>query len=261
MKKFLKRLGILLLLGAMVFALCGCRALDEMRAQQLFLEEDGSFYKDGFRYVPLVANDYFCPEFDFSNNYYLTEKDVPVLLSAQFHTGYLEFSADGLFCQNHRTGGWYCRESVYEDVQARNRAPFVPEILFYNYYTYDAKGEYQDIIYTLSPEEVAALRAVISGEPLQLGDGMYITYDWEMGLTEATKDLLFCYSGPTVCKAGNTLYVNTYGEDGSKTYQVPEAYNAILESMAKCYLDAFYYEDYDDVFAPTEPEVVSEIAF
>ena len=61
MKKALKRLGVLLLLGAMVFALCGCRELDEMREHQIFPNEDGSFVINDVRYVQLEANNYFTP--------------------------------------------------------------------------------------------------------------------------------------------------------------------------------------------------------
>ena len=244
MKKILKRVGVLLLLATMVFSLCGCRELDEMRERQLFLEEDGSFFKDGIRYVPLDANDYFCPNFGSDNICYLTKPDVPVLLSQQFNIGYLEFSEDGSFCEDLQEAQWYCREDLFEEVQAKNREPFVPDILFYNYFTYDENGEWKDLVYTLSQDEADAIAKVLKGEPLQLGDGIYITYDWELTLTEATEDLLFSYSGPTLGKAGNTLYITIYSGKGTHTYQVPQEYNSILETMAKRYLDAYY----DDMF-------------
>lgn len=258
MKKTLKRLGVLLLLGAMVFALCGCRELDEMREHQLFPEKDGSFYKDGVRYVALDTNDYFQPADTFSRVYYLTEPDVPVLLSPQFNIGYLEFSEDGKFCEDLRKAQWYCREDLFEEIQAKNREPFVPDVLFYNYYAYDKNGEWTDMVYTLSVEEAAAIAEVVKGEPLQLGDGVYLSTDWELGLTEATEDMLFRYSGPSLCKAGNSLYISTYGEDGATTYHVPEKYNDLLENMAKHYLAEFYPETYG---IPTEPHMVEKIDF
>lgn len=244
MKKILKRVGILLLLSAAVFALSGCGALDEMRAHQLFPEEDGSFYKDGVHYVELEANAYFSPANEFAETYYLTKPDVPVLLSPQFNIGWLNFTEDGRFCYDAYDATWFCREDIFEEMQAKNREPFVPDTLFYNYYSYDQNGEWVDTIYRLSQEEVAAIAEALKGEPLQLGDGLYIGSDWEFGLTEATNDLLFQHSGPSISKAGNSFYLSVYssGDGRATTYQVPEELNPIFDKISAAYLSEFYFD-------------------
>ena len=262
MKKALKRLSVLLLLGAMVFALCGCRELDEMRAQQVFTREDGTIYIGDTHYLPLEASNYFDPSLGgFYHAYNLTNPDVPVLLSTQFRVGYLELTEDGRFVNDLHNNTWYCREDLFEEMQARNREPFIPDVLFYNYCGYDKNGEWKEMVYTLTLEEAAAIAEVVKGEPLKLGDGVYLGTDWAVGLTEASEDLVFRYSGPSLCKAGNSLYINTYGEDGATTYQVPEKYNDLLENMAKYYLAEFYPEYAQYAGYPTEPHLEEKIDF
>lgn len=254
MKKVMKRLGILLLLGAMVFSLCGCNALDEMRAHQLFPEEDGSFYKDGIHYVKLDANAYFSPDDEFAETYYLTKPDVPVLLSPQFNIGWLDFTEDGRFCYDAYDATWFCREDIFEEMQAKNREPFVPDILYYSYATFDEHGEWCDAVYKLSLEEVSAIAEVLKTEPLQLGDGIYISTDWEFGLTEATEDMLFEHNGPSIAKAGDTFYLSVYstGDGRATTYQVPDALNAVFTKMAPCYLSEFYPDMIGEPTTPSE---------
>ncbi len=246
MKKFVKLLGILLLLGAMLLSLGGCKELDDMRAHQLFPEADGSFLRDGVRYVRLEANGYFRPANRLSSTYYLTNPDVPVLLSQQFTIGYLSFTQDGRFVENQRDGSWYCREDLFEEIQAKNRQPFVPETLFYTCYAFNEElGEPQETIYTLSDAEVAAIGEVTAGQPLELADGMYLSTDWEVSLTGATRDLLFRdYDGPCIQKAGDALYISTYDQEGVTTYQVPEKHKALLEAAAKLYVDTYYFSEY-----------------
>lgn len=249
MKKALKRLGVLLLLGAMVFALCGCAELDDMRAHQIFPNEDGSFVINDVRYVQLEANDYFTPGDTPVGSYYLTETDVPVLLSSQFCIGAMELTEDGRFCRDWKRGLWFCREDLFEEVQAKNREPFVPNILFYNYYGPNEQGEWIELTYKLSETEVAAIATVLQGEPLQLGDGVYISTDWECGLTEATDDMLFRYSGPSIAKAGNSFYVSSYKDSGATTYQVPAELNPVFEKIAAAFLSEYYgygYNEYID---------------
>lgn len=236
MKKMIKRLSILLLVGAMVFALCGCAELDDMRAHQIFPNEDGSFVINDVRYVQLEANDYFTPGETPNGEYFLTNPDVPVLLSDQFCIGALELTEDGRFCRDWHRGLWFCREDIFEEMQAKNREPFVPDTLFYTYVTWNETGEWQDVEYVLSLEEVAAIAEVLKGEPLQLGDGVYISSDWEFGLTEATEDMLFRYNGPSIHKAGNRFYVSTHKDTGATTYLVPEELNPIFEKISAAFL-------------------------
>lgn len=250
MKKILKRVGVLLLLGAMVFSLSGCDALDEMREHQIFPEEDGSFIINDVRYVQLEVNDYFAPGETPEGEYYLTEPDVPVLLSEQFCIGALELTQDGRFCRDWRRALRFCREDIFDEMQTRNREPFVPDTLFYEYVTWDENGEWHNATYVLSLEEVSAIAEVLKGEPLQLGDGIYISSDWEFGLTEATDDLLFRHSGPSIAKAGNSFYLSTYKDTGATTYKVPAELNPIFEKISAAYLSEYY--GYDYAVEPTE---------
>ena len=241
MKKFLKRLSALLLLGAMLFALSGCDALDDMRAHQIFPEADGSFVINDVRYVQLETNDYFAPDSTEYDTYWLTEADVPVLLSEAFSIGRIELTEDGRFCMDWQRGLWFCREDIFEEMQAKNREPFVPELLFYTYAYWNENGEWQDKEYILSSEEMAAIAQVQKGEPLQLGNGIYISSDWEFGMTEATEDLLFRHDGPSIHKAGDTFYMSIHKDTGATTYQVPAELNPIFEKISEAFYQAEFY--------------------
>lgn len=242
MKNTVKKIGLLLILCAMVFSLCGCKDLDKLRQYQIFVEEDGSFYHEGKHYVPLDANDYFYPASDYTRNYNLTEPDVPVLLSSEFAVSKLQFSQDGRFCRDiYHNNKWFCTEDIFEEIQAKNQKPFVPDTILYEYYIYTGQGSYERKRYILTPEEVAAIDAVRETEPLLLSDGMYISYDWGMGLTAATEDLLFRYGGPSIFKANNTYYLEIYGDYGSTTYQVPEEYTDTFAHILEAYANANYY--------------------
>ena len=259
MKKTIKRLLVLLLVGILVFALCGCDALDEMRERQIFSEEDGSFIINDVRYVQLEVNDYFSPGTPTSASYWLTKPDVPVLLSDAFYIGALDLTEDARFCRDWHRGLWFCREDIFEEMQAKNREPFVPDTLFYSYYGYDENKEWTELNYKLSLEEVAAIAEVLKGEPLQLGDGIYLSTDWSFGLTEATDDLLFRHDGPSIAKTGDTFYVSTYKDSGATTYQVPQELNSIFEKISAAYLSELYGEfRYMD---ETQPHVVTEYNF
>ncbi len=241
MNKITKRVGILLLLGIMVFALCGCDALDEMREHQIFPESDGSIIIDGVRYIALDTNDYFGVEIDYEQNaYYLTNPDVPVLLSQDYCIGRINVSKDLRFCHDGIQGMYFCREELFPEVQAKNREPFSPDILSYHYYTIDNLGQFNDEIYILSEEETAAIKDVLENTaPLQLGDGIYISYDWSMGLNVSTKDMLFHHPGPGINKAGSTYYLDIYTGNQSLTYQVPNHYNALFENMTVAFVRCF----------------------
>ena len=242
MKQWIKRLGLLLIFGSLVFSLCGCKDLDRLREYQIFIEEDGSFYHEGKHYVQLDANDYFSPVGNYTRNYFLTEPDVPVLLSSEFAVSMLRFSQDGRFCRDiYHNNKWFCTEDIFEEIQAKNRESFVPDTIFYTYYVYTGEGNYESKLYILTPEEVAAIDAVCQTQPLQLTDGMYISYDWGMGLTAATEDLLFQYGGPSIFQANNTYYMEIYGDYGSTTYQVPEEYNATFAHILDAYAKTRYY--------------------
>lgn len=242
MKNTIKKIGLLLLLGALVFSLCGCKELDRLREYQIFMEQDGSFYHEGKHYVLLDANDYFYPVSEYTRNYNLTEPDVPVLLSSEFAVGRLQFSQDGRFCQDvYHSNRWFCTEDIFEEMQAKNQKPFVPDTIFYEYYIYKGEGTYEQKMYVLTPEEIAAVEAVRETEPLQLSEGMYISYDWGLGLTAATEDLLFQYGGPSIFEANNVYYLEVYSDTGSATYQVPEEYTATFTHILEAYVKANYY--------------------
>lgn len=243
MKRIVKRILVLLLLGVMIFSLCGCKELDEMRKHQIFQEADGSVIIEGVRYLPLEVNEYFCPEPDYSKETYnLTEKDVPVLLSQQFPIGKLYHTRDGRIFEDQYRAMWFCREDIFEEVQAKNNAPFVADKIYYDYHIFDEEGEYQEKMYVLSEEEVAAITETMKTEPVELSGGLYISTDWDIPLMVASDDLLFRYSGPSISIADGTYYLNVYEKEKESTYQVPEKYATLFANMVAAYAEANFFD-------------------
>ena len=154
-----------------------------------------------------------------------------------------------LVTEGNNVTGILTLEDIFEEMQAKNREPFVADILFYNYYGWNEQGEWAETIYKLSDAEIAAIVAVFKSEPLQLGDGVYIATDWECGLIEATDDMLFRHSGPSIAKAGNSYYVSAHKDSGATTYLVPTELNPIFDKITAAFLSEFNYGeiDYTDI--------------
>ncbi len=119
--KNLKKLFAIVLCLIICLSLCSCNFIDNMREKQAYSDDKGNIiYKDK-TYKLLSECSYFNPDFSKNNTIYLTEKDVPVLLSRAY--GYnRKISNDELFIRetvyndNYGTGGYlyYAREDVYE---------------------------------------------------------------------------------------------------------------------------------------------------
>ena len=88
MKKFIRTAILVFALTVFCFSLSGCHALDTARNAQAFLNDDGTILYDGKIYKPLPAGSEYAElthslisSYIKNNTIYITEKDVPVLLS------------------------------------------------------------------------------------------------------------------------------------------------------------------------------------
>lgn len=118
MKKIFRCTAVILAVVLIAFSLCSCRKLDSMREHQAFYNNEdkseillgGDIYKavnSGNReFLFTNANDY---------SYFVTTKDVPVLLSS-FEGDYLEVNEDLTVIKKniYNYSNWYVREDVYD---------------------------------------------------------------------------------------------------------------------------------------------------
>lgn len=115
MKRTLYRCLAVLLLLAMACSLCGCQELDEMRESHAILQEDGSILWDEKIFLPLPEEN--IPaylDYDYMQYIYVTEPEVPVLLSTVMVEDILILSAGGNYLNSINDDALYCEKSYYE---------------------------------------------------------------------------------------------------------------------------------------------------
>ena len=240
MKKTAKRILVLLLAFSMFFVLCGCDALDEMRDMQAFLNEDGTITWQGNIYKKLPNSEYLNPEREYV--LCVTEQDVPVLLSEVFQKMSLSATKDKKVLVNLYGEDWsYCIESEYEEMCAKIKAPFAPEIVCYNYsYFNEETGMFEGKYYTLTQEQVDAIKLVIETvAPTELSDGMYMDTMYTIFLEECSADMVFRRDvmDISLSASGKTYYISLYTDTEDILFTVPEGCNAIFDDIFKAVID------------------------
>lgn len=238
MKK-VKRISALLLAALLIFVLCGCDALDEMRHNQAFFDTDGNILWNGSVYRKLPACDYFVPQTNYETTVSVTEDDVPVLLSDMLSLSSYYPSDDGMFLRECDSEVYYCEESVFEKIQNQILAPFVPDILCYSYDVFDEDFyDFETKYYTLTQEQAAAVAYVVENtEPTTMQEGMYLDNDWLVYLYACSQDMLFQNNTMDISVCGSTYYVHQYTDNGTLLFTVPEDYNAVFAEIVAVYLE------------------------
>lgn len=245
MKKNVKRIFAFLLVLMQLVLLCGCDALDEMRQNQAFLNEDGDILWNGSIYKKLPACAYLAPLYGRDTVVYVTEDDVPVLLSSMFSKHRYYPSDDRRFLREYGYSEevYYCEVSIYDAICARIQAPFEPDIVCYSYDVYQEDSyEYETRYYTLTQEQVDAIKLVVQNTaPTTMQDGMYLDSQWTVYLEECSQDMVFRRSTMEISCAGSTYYLHLHTDNGQLLFTVPEGCNAIFGEIVKEYVDAEYY--------------------
>ena len=234
MKNIGKRLLAAMLCVFLLIPLVGCDALDEMRANQAFLQDDGSILWGGNTYKPLPANDYFQPPMS-DLNLVLTAKDVPVLLSQINAITYPLVSEDQVLLNNYL--GYYCREDQYDAYAQRLTQPFEAEELCFQYGYYDyEKDEYIETFYTLTLEQSAAIGLVLTEvEPWQLDENYNGITGETFYIEESSADHLMRRPFAELVIEGLSIYLLVDIGNGYDVYTVPDALRSIFLSFSEIY--------------------------
>ena len=240
MKQLWKRGAALLVILVLVLGLCGCDALDAMREAQTQYGEDGSILYKGVAYVRLPESEYLSPEYDVWKEIYVTDPDVPVLLSQAIYIERLALSLDGNFLISMSDDVVYCREELYDSVFDRIVNGFEVAAMQYEYSVYDEEvGIHRRQTYTLTQEQWDTVYEVLETvEPIEIGRNWNINGQWYLYLYECSQDGFF-KKGTMELVASEDSYTLIL-ESGEQTlaYLVPSAYKAAFEQILSPYVDA-----------------------
>lgn len=173
-----KRWIALALAVLMCLSLCGCQALEDMRAAHAVWQEDGSILWNGQVYRPLenVPEEF---QFHIEQWIMVTEPDVPVLLSDLAGDGW-SVDADGILMHNRNYNGeevYFCREDKHEEMLNYFQTNIELDTYFYNYWP-EEDGEVEEAVYYLSDAEKAAVDSVLNwADFVEVDDDYYYSFE------------------------------------------------------------------------------------
>ncbi len=234
MKTFKKILCIALSV-LLCSSLIGCNFIDEMRLSQIYFNEKSNLVYDDKEYILLPYCEAFTPDFSKGKNLYITEKDVPVLLSETLGE-YAELSSDKLYIStsdNYNTDEFYARSDVYEKIADRiNKGNYFDGYLYgYSYFDVEA-NEFKYVKKFISSEMQVTMDTILSGEEITDID-IDLLYQFEvMSIYAGSKDFLFSQYAFTIYKTEKYIYLVN---DNERVYIVPEDKVIPFEQLIKEY--------------------------
>ena len=246
MKKVTRILSLLVVLG-MCLSLCGCQALDDLRAARASFTAEGVIrFFDGTEYKLLPECEELCPDFRLGEDIYIVEEELPLLLTV-FGDSSVK-SADGRFLrittyseeyEHSFKTQYYCRSDIYDSMLARIQNGFVPDVYAYTYYDYELDAS---VLYELTPAQVDAVNQVYTTqEPEILPAGAKLYPEHSVFLYLYSSDYLFRRETVDICLVEEKYFLVV---DDHVLYSVPEELFPIFaEIMAK--ETELYSEQYD----------------
>ena len=236
--KQLKRFLLVILCLAMCVSLCACSELDEMRAHQAFMQEDGTLLWGGEVYKSLpsferelmLSFDY---EFDAIN---ITDLDVPVFLSNRIRKTVAYSYGDGLLLEdiNQWTGGYYCREDRYEEFLAAVLMEAPMTKCYFEYYD----ENHNEVYYILSDEEMATIEAAF--EASTVVNSRDVDAFRALSLFRCTEDEFFREYYITIEYGDDTYYLNEHLGNETAFHEVPEEYHSTFAKFVAYDQYAYY---------------------
>lgn len=241
-----KRFLVLFLVLTMVFLLCGCDALDELRLQRAEYDWRDIVHQ-GVTYKKLPVCPALNPEIDYDRSVYVTGSEVPLLLTKIESLAHLYQSKDGKFLLQDYGETVYCREDLFEEVSKTIREGWEYTKVFYEYtvYTQNDPWEYEEKRYVLTREQTEALEFLVTNvEPKILSDGMYLQSDYSLVLTECSEDELFCRTRSRIAVAGNTYYLIL---EERQAFQVPEGMTSVFDEITEAARNIYDFPESDQI--------------
>lgn len=249
MKNIKKLLLIITIVLTMCMFLGGCTQLDDMREQHAVWtvagEDDSITYK-GVEYKklppPEYPNEYF---FGYSNTIYVTDPDVPVLLSGSYGEA-LDISKDDIYIYGYLFDNeyeyissghdvYYCKAELYDEITAKAEEKI--EYTKYAYLYYDDMTDFSEIkAYYLTDKEMETVDKIVSEEkPLENSD-IYNNGYYLVDLQKFSDDGYFCKASYEIYgdDKGNYYLVDyTYSLDEYSVYSVPKEMYSTFDNITK----------------------------
>lgn len=236
MKK-IKRIIAVLLLCVIAVSCAGCAELDEMRAHHAIWLDEAQLTLDlnGVLYKRLPANSYFEIWTYEPEDVFVTNADVPLLLSKQFGNRMCA-GKDMIFLesmwQETDRAVYYCREDHYDETVRQITQGVELDLIIYDFWSFETG---KDITYTLTAEQKAAVETVLKSKPTSLGiNGFnedYSVYLYRCSSNYLFRDMLGCIS---VLNGEYRLILNNESED--LCYSVPAELKPQFEKILEKYM-------------------------
>lgn len=260
MKK-LKRL-FALCLSFVLLCLCttGCNAIDEMRAHHGVYAENGNVIIMGeTQYRRLPHNEYLAVTNASPDRIYVTDKDVPVLLSNMLGAAFCSYN-DGLLLQSSAYGEerYYCRTDKYDELAARLEEGFNPTGYCYRYTKFNPETqEFTEHTYLLTKEQEEAVHEVVANVAGDArSESERYNNDYSITLYSCSDDMLLQNYEYTIEKLYGSYYLVEYDNITNMdiAYTVPSKKYAIFDAICQSKLEAEKVEDdyYDNLYGYNE---------
>ena len=253
MKIINKTLLVIALISTMCLCLCGCDEIDEMKAQQATWTTENNhnsitFNGDEYKLIPsnLTYNLKASPSNLNLNPVYVTEPDVPVLLShdkckaLETNTDKtLIFGKDNDF---NRTFMLYCRSDIYTEVLERLENGINYDGYGFSYSERnDDDGSLKEKFYTLDSAQNDVINKIENTCKKNHFDMIYEPGMHVTKLTKISEDNLF-YSDyrEIYFNIDNGKYFLTeynYNENTSTVIQIPDEYNDTFKEIREIAVD------------------------
>lgn len=229
-------------------SLSGCQELDEARRNHALYNENGSITLNGMEYKALPQCTDLQPDIDFGRTIYVTEEDVPVLLSSSMGDYYdistdemfllsgvsgLKNGVDGLYSENV-----YCREDKYGEVRSKIEGGNYFTGYCYEYYDYSAEDN-SVRYYKLTSDEIAAVETVLmTGVPELVSMAVGVDYDYMIELEACSEDMLFRRWSFDLYVKNGVCFLAEYSDTDIALYPVPDELEHTFDNIVSDYIEA-----------------------
>lgn len=257
MKKVIRIITLVLTISLIAVSSCSCKALDTLKANHGYWNDNGGIILGENEYKLLPYNEYFIPEtMNYNTKITITDKDVPVLAGAFVGMkGYI--SDDRLIIEFSDESEFYCRADKYDEIINRMNGDLQFDNYSYSYDGFNEEGEWSISRYTLTNEQKAVVDNVLNTvTPTVLPNNMNIEYDYCIYLQECSSDMLFRRDFTEIGYTDGKYYlIDCYSSDeGTLLTEVPAEYNSVFEKICERYRESTYdiysegneYEEHDE---------------
>ena len=232
-----KRVLAMVLTLLFCLSLCSCSKLDEMQEMHAVWRKDGTILWNGAVYRPLPRRYFDLNGNRFTKSIYVTDADVPVLLSASYGEHFYG-SADGVFIYGYKASEEYssytreyCRADKYEEVKATLDGMEWLDGLCYDYYD---QAENTHKTYYLTVEQQQALYKIMEygySTSVWSSDNVY-----NVDLYYHDPYDIYRQSAWTLVSTGDAFYIMEgppYSESWEWGWMVPDDYRIIVENIIR----------------------------